>query len=208
MLSLTPVVKAPSGAAPYPWAASDAARHWIPLNDTASDAEVALVVAVLAAENSGEYPIPAMSIAEAVGFLAAAEGLVVDGGLLVRRNAFTIEPGCCGDLADWRGWVDLAPGALTPWMGHAPAPWVATEETGAVIYADGGAELGNVPDPEHVRVSYLEIETALNRARTDLEGFQIRLEDWLSRHAPENTGLAAHFRDAFVRPPESGPPAI
>ena len=200
MLSLDPVVKVRRDF-PYTWATLDPARGWIALNGAASDADVALVVAILTAENSGDYPLPAMSVAEAVDFLAASEGLVVDGGLLVRRGDFMIEPGCCGDLADWRGWDGLVPDALTPWMGHAPAAWIATEADAAIIYADGGAELGNVPHAQHVRVSYAEIATALASARADLEAFAARLDRWLAQHAPGDTAFAALFRDAFVRPP-------
>lgn len=199
MLSLQPVVKMRRGDFPYAWAALDSARDWVVLSGETPDEDIALVVALLAAENADNYMPTTMSIAEAVAFLGGCEELLIDGGLLVRQGDFLIEPGCCGALPDWRGWDDLGPGALTPWMGHAPAPWVATEADGAVIHADGGAELGNVPDAVHVRVSYAEIASALAAARLDLEGFQARLESWLSLHAPENTTLAPLFRDMFVR---------
>ncbi|MDZ4776622.1 MAG: hypothetical protein SGJ23_07535 [Alphaproteobacteria bacterium] len=200
MLSMEPVVAMPSRDLPFAWAKIDPARQWLALSGAGDDAEVALLVAILAKEN--DVPDGA-SIVETVELLGVAEPFTVDGGLRVRHGDFVLEPSCCGVLSDWRGWEGLEPGALTPWMGHDPAPWVATNADAAVIYLDGGAENDRPTTSEHVRVSYVEIAAALAKAVADLEGFQKRLEAWLARHAPGNTTLGPHFRDMFVRLPES-----
>lgn len=198
MLSLKPAVAMPFRELPFRWARIDPSREWLVLSGASSDADVALLVGIVAQEND----VPGIaSIADAVDLLGVAEPFTVAGGLLIRRGDFVVQPGCCGMLDDWRGWDGLEPGALTPWMGHAPAPWVDTTADGAVIHADGGAEMGNVPDDQHVRVTYAEIAAALAKVRADLEAFQIRLEAWLSRGAPANKTLAPHFWDAFVRSP-------
>lgn len=198
MLSLKPVVKMPFQAPPFDWAVHDPTRDWLVLDGVCSDGDVGLLVAILAQEND----VPAgASVAETVALLAAVEPLTVDGGLIVRQGDFVLEPSCCGVLSDWRGWDELGQGALTPWMGHGPAPWVDTGGDMAVIYADGGEENERPTDSEHITVSYDAIGAALRAATGDLEAFQSRLEDWLARHAPDNSTFGPRFRDEFVRAP-------
>ncbi len=200
MLSMEPVVKMPSQELPFRWTKIDASRAWLTLNGASDDTDVALLVGILATEN--DVPDGA-SVAEAADLLGVAEPFTVDGGLRLRHGDFVLEPSCCGILSDWRGWEDLGPGALTPWMGHDPAPWVATEPDTAVIYRDGGTQNDRPTTSAHIRVAYPEIAAALARAVADLEGFHGRLQDWLMRHAPGNTTLAPRFWDTFVRASES-----
>ncbi|MBL8558351.1 MAG: hypothetical protein JNM47_06485 [Hyphomonadaceae bacterium] len=200
MLTMTPVVAAPSHSLPFAWAKADPAHAWLALSGASEDADIALLVGILARGND----VPAgATLVEAIDLLGEAAPFTVDGGLIIRAGDFGVEPGCCGVLSDWRGWVDLAPGAPTPWMGHDPAPWVETAPEVALIHADGGTENDRPVDGEHIRVSYAEIAEALAAAVGDLEGFQARLEDWLARHAPQDRAFGPRFWDAFVRQPET-----
>ena len=200
MLTMTPVVAAPSRRLPFAWAKADPAHAWLALSGASEDADIALLVGILAHLN--DVP-PDATLVEAIDLLGEVEPFTIDGGLMIRAGDFVVEPGCCGVLSDWRGWVDLAPGALTPWMGHDPAPWVQTAPEVALIHADGGTENDRPVDGEHVRVSYAEIAEALAAAVGELEGFQGRLEDWLARHAPRDRAFGPRFWDAFVRQPET-----
>lgn len=206
MLSLEPVLRMGTGALPFSWAERDASREWISLNAKTSDADIARIIAILAAENDCAA---GATIPEACAWLGETSPFVAEGGLIIRRGDVVLEPQCCAELSDWRGWVDLKPGALTPWWGHGPAGWIDTRQDVAAIYEDGGedndrviASSGLIP----LEVPYPELDAAVAAAAEDVAGFQLRLADWLAIHAPANTTLADRFGEAHLTPwgPDAG----
>jgi len=200
MLSLEPVLKMGTGALPFNWAERDPSREWISLSAKTSDADMARIVAILAAENDCAAEA---TIAEACDWLGETSPFVAEGGLIIRRGDVVMAPQCCADLSDWRGWVGLKPGALTPWWGHGPSGWIHTRADAAAIYEDGGdtndrllASAGLVP----LETPYPELDAAVAAAAEDLAGFRNRLADWLAVHAPRNRTFADRFAEAHLDP--------
>lgn len=200
MLSLQLVLKMRSAELPFTWATVDQSRDWIVIGPDTTDADVGLVVATLAADND----VPAgAAITEACALLGEASPFCSEGGLIIRRGDFVMEPQCCGELSDWRGWIDLKPGAVTPWMGHGPAGWIHTPQDCAVIYEDGGdtnSPLEASGGVAAIAVPYSEVAAAVATVAEAVVGFQKRLDDWIARHAPENTMLAIRFAEVFGVP--------
>ncbi|BEL04963.1 hypothetical protein Q0Z83_031540 [Actinoplanes sichuanensis] len=118
---------------PQPWrTASPPAWSWLPLDGRRTPAEVALLIAAVAAATHPAEDDPAETRTArapedwpgpAINRLLAAPDLIVAGGLQVHdsTSAVTVTPGCCCGLETWREWPALL-GGTPPWLGHDPTP--------------------------------------------------------------------------------------
>ncbi len=190
MLRLIPVVEVRWRDSPFDWAPSNAGKDWVELGAETSDDDVALIVATLASYNR---VVSSGSIAEVTHALESAQTMVLQGGLMARSGDFEIAPSCCCGLETWREWYAVKPNGSSPWLGHDPSPWVDCKTDAAVMWADG--DLGD--QSPKMSVPYGELEGARHAASNALEGFKVRLSDWLAAHAPQSTGLAHRFAEAF-----------
>jgi hypothetical protein len=188
MLRLIPVVRTMPCERTFDWAPSHGAGRWVALGANASDDDIACVVAELA--NYNYIDAASGSLADVAHALETAESLILPGGLMAHTAALEIYPSCCCGLEGWRAWYDVAPGGLSPWLGHDPSPWVECDDAGAVLWADSDRSAPHVPVP------YPRIDEALRSAHLALVAFVARLTDWLAVRAPQS-GLARRFVEAF-----------
>ena len=160
---------------------------WITLGADTSDADIARVVAKLA--TTGNKAIMTGSLDSLVG-VSSAWDFGLPGGLLVRDEHMTIEPGEYGFLNDWREWYGVKPGARTPDLGEYPSQWVRC--------GDEFAEIGFAGASGSIQMTYAQLERALEKTTADLYAFQMRLGDWLCRQPRFTSDLASRFANHFA----------
>lgn len=119
--------------APWPIENSEPYR-WDVLDGSTPPATIGTVMAALAEwcrpeELDIDYRPTA---AEALRWIAAADYLVIKGGIRAADGRTTVNPGCCADLEDWRAWPDT-------WCGH-PAPQIKRDADGLSIREDGESQ--------------------------------------------------------------------
>ena len=152
---------------------SEPPARWLRLHAASPDTEVAQVVATLASYNHPSARDRPCRLDERVD----AKTLVLPGGLAAASADAMVYPSCCCGLEGWREWRSLLSSDGTPWLGHDPSPWVEQRDGGFVVWADGG--LGGWTDSvSAVTFSRSEMEHALARVESDLQGFVDRLRDW------------------------------
>ncbi|MGB3627147.1 MAG: hypothetical protein WA989_15050 [Henriciella sp.] len=172
-----------------------------PLSGDMDDAAIFRFVQALCLH--GDADAACATPGDAIASLAARDGQVLAGGLVVRDGNFLLEPSCCCGLEDWWHWKDMQPGEPSPWLGHDPAPWIEALPDRIILHLEGGQE-PDVPRQHDgmLSVSYEAYEAALARAEADLAAFRKRLEHWLYTHAPSATGadVAARIANWFALP--------
>jgi hypothetical protein len=160
---------------------------WITLGAETSDPDIARVVAKLAAANKIAMT---GSLDSVVSALSAEHDLSLRGGLLVRDEHLAIEPGELSLLNEWREWHEVKPGARSPWLGDHPRQWVECGDEFAEIGFDGVSG--------SIRMTYAQVELALEKTAADLCAFHIRLEDWLCRQPRFTNDMARRFAHHFA----------
>lgn len=150
------------------------------LSGRLSYAEVGTVMAVIA-----NYSVPASDEdavepdgSEFIRRMTDAECLIAPGGLRIRdtTNGIAVNPGCCFGLESWREWLDV-PHGLTPWLGHAPSPWI--QQTGQTIriWPDGGEQATPHRGPP-IEIPIMELPELIDAAQHQLCDFLYLVEPW------------------------------
>ncbi|HVZ70743.1 MAG TPA: hypothetical protein VHJ20_00075 [Polyangia bacterium] len=174
---------------PKPW------PNFVRLSGSASDSDIALLLAVASSYGRGEELTAATPNA-----LFEKFPHVLPGGIAVVASDRSIFPSCCCGLETWPEWTKVVKTGASPWMGHDPSPLVEVVEDGVRVWTDGA--MGDKPAGEQpVVFSRAAFAAALDRAIEDLEGFVPLLRRWLGLHAPDRAkGLTAKFKSTFLQP--------
>jgi hypothetical protein len=135
--------------------------------------EVGSVMAQLVSYNQIEGEPTVDGLLSAV---AAAESLVLPGGILASCGDSEIGPGCCCGLEEWREWVKCLESGQSPWMGHDPDPWV--ELAGEVILVWSGGGITPVANPFAVEFERGRFAAELDRVERDLRAFLPLVAEW------------------------------
>lgn len=118
--------------------------------------------------DDGHMPTPA----EALRWIADADYQVISGGVQASDDRATVDPGCCCELNDWRGWADPERRSAM-WLGHSPEPWIERTDTGLTVHQDRD-------DPQRIPVIIAadEVPRLVAELRADLLGFLEAVERW------------------------------
>lgn len=191
--SLTPVVELPLQAKADFWWPLPPWPARIALSARCSDDEVGLVLLQLAQYNADAPE----NLLLPVQLSDTEDDLIVPGGLLVRSGPREIWPSCCCGLEHWPEWESLLAGGKSPWLGHAPSPWVERSGDAYTLWPDGDLQQG-LRDGEPIVFDGEELAAQLGEVRTALDGFVVRIAEVAAKHGPWSTALAQRFARAFV----------
>jgi hypothetical protein len=186
MLQLIPAVEVWPWEVPTGWAPSVNSQVWIELHGSTPLVDVARVVARVA---SYGHDMPD-SAKDAANLIIVDHCCAVAGGLIARKDALELEPGCCCGLESWRDWIGLRPGSPSVWLGHDPDQGVDCGPDAAVIGREGRY-------PVQIAVDYDELAKAVAGAESDLRAFLDRLRDWAGDVGVPPDELAAGFARTF-----------
>jgi hypothetical protein len=132
--------------------------------------------------------------------LLAGETIVAPGGIAAREEVGgrEITPGCCAGLEDWAQWLAFERTGESPWMGHAPDPWLERVGDTVRLWSHGDLKEGDYGDPFSIDIPLAEFRQRLGGVALDLRGFVRALREWAARHAPLHAdALAARFERDF-----------
>lgn len=172
----------------------------VELSPATSDGEIALVLLQLAEYNRSNGRMAVLTPAE----LAAAEKLVLPGGIAIHAGTSAIFPSCCSGLEDWHEWKDLLSAKVSPWMGHDPAPWAEFVDGHIRFWPDGGLD-DNERSGQAIELSEAATQRALEQVEADLVGFRSRLSAFCQRHVPAQANALVAAIGAHLRLPSRGP---
>jgi hypothetical protein len=169
--------------------------HFVRLSGSASDAEVALIVAVASSYGRSDEGTAASPDALFEQFPHA-----LPGGIAVVASERSIFPSCCCGLESWPEWRKVLQTGAAPWMGHDPSPLVEVAGEQVHVWSDGA--MSEKPGGERPVVFSRDVfAAALERAMRDLDEFLPLLRRWLGVHAPDRAkGLTAKFKSRFIQP--------
>lgn len=167
-----------------PWPVAEAGDYrWEVLDSRTPSAVIGTVLAAAAAwcrpDDLDEEHVPRP--AEALGWIAASDYLVLNGGVQVLDGETRVNPGCCSEINDWHGWADPELRSEM-WLGHSPQPWIEQTAGGLVVHQDK-----DEPQRAAVAIADDELPRLLADLRSDLLGFLDAVRRW----ATELTGDAA-----------------
>lgn len=133
-------------------------------------------------EVNGLPPRPADPIASFLHGLLFYDTPFAAGGLRVDDSVthFTLLPGCCNGLEEWRAWYDVLDGSGLAYFGHNPSP--AAERRGELVRLTADAERSDSPV---VEVSVAELRQLIAGAERDLANFCARASRWALRCMPD-----------------------
>jgi hypothetical protein len=110
------------------------------------------------------------------------------GIVLEENNTIYIEPSCCGDIGNIKEWESIFESELTKWnqlwIGH---PWIYYRKDNKIIEFSNYTESNPEDFKENeilIRVSQLELEIELRKAREQQNNFEFRI-----RHTLEKMGI-------------------
>jgi hypothetical protein len=130
--------------------------------------------------------------------LAAAQSLVLPGGLKASVGARSILPSCCCGLEDWTEWRLAATHGTSPWMGHDPSPWLEKQQDFFYLWPDEAP----LERRQELAIQFTkhELHEQLGIVSDMLLGFLARLREALATFAPaEADSLVAMFDRTFVQ---------
>ncbi|NUP48558.1 MAG: hypothetical protein HOW97_14805 [Catenulispora sp.] len=179
MASLRAVVEiVPIADGPAPWpVAEDGDHRWETLDARTAPAVIGTVLAAAAEwcrpEDLDEDHLP--TPAEALGWIAASDYLVIGGGIQALDGQTRVDPGCCCEINDWHGWGD-ADRRSAMWLGHSPEPWIEQTVDGLVVHQDK-----DEPERAAVSIAAGELPQLLAALRDDLTGFLGAVQRWVTQ---------------------------
>lgn len=115
------------------------------------------------------------TLASKVKIIKNRDCLIIGGQLAAVKGDFVMLPSCCVGLEAWREWEWVKPGGGSPWLGHNPDPGVEVKDDHAILrisWSDSNSK--------ELKVTYEEIQRALNTAENDLKSFHKRIGEWLT----------------------------
>jgi hypothetical protein len=118
-------------------------------------------------------------------------GSISGGIVLEESDVIYIEPNCCGDIGDIKGWEDILEKKPTEWnqlwIGH---PWVYCRNNNGIIEFSDYTE-SNPEDFTNIKVligiSEVEIQKELEKIRLQQNDFECRIKKTLDKMGIENS---------------------
>jgi len=192
------VVEAPwldNGRKPWPWPVAErAAFSFIRLSGEMSDLDVGLVMAQLWDYNFHEDEDCDFSVAALLEAETIHEGLLLPGGIQASGGGREIDPGCCGGLENWRGWLEFVASGISPFMGHDPWPDLLWVGDIARVRGDRGDPKAFIIDFTRARLI-----SELERVHRDLCAFLPRVAGWAETIGLEDAPLLCRVLDRCLK---------
>ncbi|MEV0677476.1 hypothetical protein AB0I60_13240 [Actinosynnema sp. NPDC050436] len=164
---------------------AEADGTWLHLDGTAGPEVVGSALCALYFAGGGSTAgTPDEAVHELIGF----DTLYAPGGLLLRDNGTSVEPGPGSELFAWRTWLAALYRAD---LDLGPGPWV--EYVGEEVVRVWPGEGRGGP---HVDVARQALPRMLRQAQRDLTGFLDALRAWAATHSPAHAELLVAAVDA------------
>jgi hypothetical protein len=152
-----------------------------------TDDEIGSIMSLVCNYNQIEIQPSAIDTLE--NFLS--KNFVLPGGLrFLDDGKQKVVPGCCSGLEDWRDWLEV-PRGKGVWAGHDPMPHPEFINGKIRLWQDEKAD-----DIDFIDFEYDELNSLLDKVKSDMEGFVVRLGKWAEFIAPD---LRQEITEHFVK---------